>query len=277
MLAVVRGRAGGRLQVVLYAWAMVACSLLLIPVAHMGLLYTAVALGRRRLVPLRVAPPLQPGDPARVRVADARVPRLDRLPDADLPRRRDRSAAAVLSVQALTHDAARPRCAPGERHPRGLRGVPGPGDPPLDPAAGPVHPRERRVLRPQLLPARRGERPLHRLGPPRGGRPLLGVVEVRRDEAPRSASLGCWLAPRRRGATATCGRRWPPSWRTPSIRRARLHPAPLGVPAGQRGEQSAGGGRGFAFPMRSRTSSSSAASSAQARDRSATPRRRPRG
>jgi protoheme IX farnesyltransferase len=44
MLAVVRGRAVVGLQVILYAWAMVACSLLLIPVAHMGLLYTAVAL-----------------------------------------------------------------------------------------------------------------------------------------------------------------------------------------------------------------------------------------
>jgi protoheme IX farnesyltransferase len=45
MLAVVRGRAVVGLQVILYAWATVACSLLLIPVAHMGVLYTAVALG----------------------------------------------------------------------------------------------------------------------------------------------------------------------------------------------------------------------------------------
>jgi protoheme IX farnesyltransferase len=44
MLAVVRGRAAVGLQVILYAWAMVACSLLLIPVAHMGLFYTAIAL-----------------------------------------------------------------------------------------------------------------------------------------------------------------------------------------------------------------------------------------
>ncbi len=43
MLAVVRGRTAVGLQVVLYAWATVACSLLLIPVAPMGLLYTAVA------------------------------------------------------------------------------------------------------------------------------------------------------------------------------------------------------------------------------------------
>ncbi len=43
MLAVVRGRAVVGLQIVLYAWATVACSLLLIPVAGMGLLYTAVA------------------------------------------------------------------------------------------------------------------------------------------------------------------------------------------------------------------------------------------
>ncbi len=43
MLAVVRGRTVVGLQVVLYAWATVACSLLLIPVGHMGLLYTIVA------------------------------------------------------------------------------------------------------------------------------------------------------------------------------------------------------------------------------------------
>ena len=45
MLAVVRGRAVVGLQVILYAWATVACSLLLVPVAHMGVLYTAVAVG----------------------------------------------------------------------------------------------------------------------------------------------------------------------------------------------------------------------------------------
>lgn len=44
MLAVVRGRSVVGLQVVLYAWATVACSLLLIPIASMGLLYTVVAL-----------------------------------------------------------------------------------------------------------------------------------------------------------------------------------------------------------------------------------------
>lgn len=44
MLAVVRGRSVVGLQVVLYAWATVACSLLLIPVESMGVLYTAVAL-----------------------------------------------------------------------------------------------------------------------------------------------------------------------------------------------------------------------------------------
>ncbi len=43
MLAVVRGRTVVGLQVVLYAWATIACSLLLIPVAHMGIVYTAVA------------------------------------------------------------------------------------------------------------------------------------------------------------------------------------------------------------------------------------------
>jgi heme o synthase len=43
MLAVVRGRTVVGLQVILYAWATIICSLLLIPVAHMGILYTVVA------------------------------------------------------------------------------------------------------------------------------------------------------------------------------------------------------------------------------------------
>jgi heme o synthase len=43
MLAVVRGRTQVGLQVVLYAWATVVCSLLLIPVAHMGWLYGCIA------------------------------------------------------------------------------------------------------------------------------------------------------------------------------------------------------------------------------------------
>jgi len=44
MLAVVRGRAQVGLQVILYAWATVACSLLLIPIADMGMLYSFTAL-----------------------------------------------------------------------------------------------------------------------------------------------------------------------------------------------------------------------------------------
>ncbi len=43
MLGVVRGRATVGLQIVLYAWATIACSLLLIPIASMGVLYTVVA------------------------------------------------------------------------------------------------------------------------------------------------------------------------------------------------------------------------------------------
>jgi protoheme IX farnesyltransferase len=43
MLSVVRGRAQVGLQVILYAWATVACSLLLVPVASMGVVYTVVA------------------------------------------------------------------------------------------------------------------------------------------------------------------------------------------------------------------------------------------
>ncbi len=44
MLGVVRGRVTVGLQIILYAWATVASSLLLIPVAQMGILYTVVAL-----------------------------------------------------------------------------------------------------------------------------------------------------------------------------------------------------------------------------------------
>lgn len=43
MLAVVRGRTQVGLQVILFAWATVVCSLLLIPVANMGWLYGSVA------------------------------------------------------------------------------------------------------------------------------------------------------------------------------------------------------------------------------------------
>jgi heme o synthase len=43
MLGVVRGEATVGLQVVLYAWATIACSLLLIPIASMGVLYAVVA------------------------------------------------------------------------------------------------------------------------------------------------------------------------------------------------------------------------------------------
>lgn len=44
MLGVVRGRVTVGLQIILYAWATVASSLLLIPIANMGLVYTVVAL-----------------------------------------------------------------------------------------------------------------------------------------------------------------------------------------------------------------------------------------
>jgi protoheme IX farnesyltransferase len=43
MLGVVRGQATVGLQVVLYAWATIACSLLLVPIASMGVIYTVVA------------------------------------------------------------------------------------------------------------------------------------------------------------------------------------------------------------------------------------------
>ena len=106
MLAVVRGRAQVGLQVILYAWATVACSLLLIPVAGMGLVYSTVGGRDRRVVRLRDAPPLQPRDPPRAGVADAGVPRLDRVPVAALPRDRDRPAPAVLSPPAAGRPAA---------------------------------------------------------------------------------------------------------------------------------------------------------------------------
>ncbi len=44
MLGATRGESQVGLQVILYAWATVACSLLLIPVAHMGLVYSVSAL-----------------------------------------------------------------------------------------------------------------------------------------------------------------------------------------------------------------------------------------
>ncbi|MEO8093914.1 MAG: heme o synthase [Pseudolysinimonas sp.] len=43
MLGVVRGQATVGLQVILYAWATIACSLLLVPIASMGVLYASVA------------------------------------------------------------------------------------------------------------------------------------------------------------------------------------------------------------------------------------------
>ena len=45
MLTVVRGPTTVALQIVLYAWATLAASLLLIPIANMGLIYTIMALG----------------------------------------------------------------------------------------------------------------------------------------------------------------------------------------------------------------------------------------
>lgn len=87
------------LQVILYAWAMVACSLLLIPVAGMGLLALAPSLvaggwfiyESHRLYNLAIR---------HETVSPMRVFHGSMLPDADLPRRRDRPAAAVLSAAA---------------------------------------------------------------------------------------------------------------------------------------------------------------------------------
>src|SRR5690606_25882916 len=49
MLAVVRGRTAVGLQVVLYAWATVVCSLLVIPLAPMGVVYTVLRSEERRV------------------------------------------------------------------------------------------------------------------------------------------------------------------------------------------------------------------------------------
>ncbi|VXC19806.1 hypothetical protein PLANTIT3_61340 [Plantibacter sp. T3] len=60
----------------------------------------------RRLVRLRDPPPLQPRDPPRARLADARLPRVDHLPDPPVPRRRHRPAAPVLTRWLTQRNAA---------------------------------------------------------------------------------------------------------------------------------------------------------------------------
>ena len=102
MLAVVRGRAQVGLQVILYAWATVACSLLLIPVAGMGLLYSAVAFvtgvwfvyETHRLYNLAIRH--EQG------LADAGLPRVDRVPLAALPRDRRSTRCCRSDADART-------------------------------------------------------------------------------------------------------------------------------------------------------------------------------
>ena len=97
------------LQVVLYAWATVVCSLLLVPIAPMGILYAVVATAVGRLVPVRGAPPVRAGDPGRRGQADAGVPREHHLPDPGVHRGRARPAAVlphpVLIVRTPLCDA----------------------------------------------------------------------------------------------------------------------------------------------------------------------------
>ena len=101
MLPVVAHRGAVARQIVAYSWAMVACSLLLWPVAAPAVLRRRGAvLGGAFLVEAHL---LGPAGPPRFRraveAADAAVPRLDHLPDAAVPRRRARPAAAVLSAE----------------------------------------------------------------------------------------------------------------------------------------------------------------------------------
>ena len=210
-------------------------------------------------------------------VADAGVPRLDRLPDADLPRRRDRSAAAVLSAMtaALRTERLRSGCAARVGHRRRVRRVPGRRSAALDPDPVPVHAARtpssssaatcRTARRADVLglgvPARRRAADRDRGGAQgRGGR--LGVARM-------LAGAG--------GArdTATCGRRSRASWRTPSTRRAGLHPAALGVPGRQRGEQAPRASRRFRVRSGERTRCVLPRREAHRRRRASAPRRAP--
>ena len=87
----------------------------------------------RRLVHLRVAPALQPRRARHGAGADARVPRLDHVPDAALRRDRDRPAAAVLAARgsALAAGPAPAAPSPRRRSPaaRPRRPAPGSGPP----------------------------------------------------------------------------------------------------------------------------------------------------
>ena len=88
MLGAIAGAKVVSVQVVLYAWAMVACSLLMVPAGGAGWVYTVDGRPCRSLVPLRVACPLQPRA-ARRHLGQARhegLPRLHQLPDAALHR-----------------------------------------------------------------------------------------------------------------------------------------------------------------------------------------------
>ncbi len=91
-------------QVVVYSWAMVAASLLLVPVAPMGLLYLVGAVVAGALF-VTGGPPAAARRQGRRRrggaAADAAVPLLDHLPDDPLRRGRARPAAPPAAL-ALT-------------------------------------------------------------------------------------------------------------------------------------------------------------------------------
>ncbi len=108
MLAVVRGRTQVGLQVMLYAWATVACSLLLIPVAPHGPASTRSS----RVAPGAGSSTRRTASTA-ARSATSRSRRcgcstLDHLPDAALPRGRHRPAAASSRCPCDRADPVRP-------------------------------------------------------------------------------------------------------------------------------------------------------------------------
>ena len=96
MLPVVKGIPETTRQIALYTVLMVAISLVLWPVAHMGLLYLGAAVGLGARVHLAGLRPLAPGrvrgglDPRR----DQAVPLLDQLPVAAVPGHRGRRPGA---------------------------------------------------------------------------------------------------------------------------------------------------------------------------------------
>ena len=79
-------------QIILYAWAYLASTLLLIPVADMGIVYSAVAVIAGRLVHLGISPSVCRSQSEDSREPNAAFPRVDHPPHA-----------AVLGHSPLIH------------------------------------------------------------------------------------------------------------------------------------------------------------------------------